>query len=144
VRPLMNKLPFLIVLFAVALTAGQAGATTSTSASEATKVRAALANQMSLYNQARWRPMYRTFAPRVRSRCPYPEFVAEVKAIRGVFGRMALRHVVVRVAGKRATATYQQLAGGKVVAAMTAKRPDKFVRIGNRWFDDLDWGSPCT
>jgi len=57
---------------------------------------------------------------------------------------MALRHVVVRVAGKRATATYQQLAGGKVVAAMTAKRPDKFVRIGNRWFDDLDWGSPCT
>jgi hypothetical protein len=26
---------------------------------------------------------------------------------------------------------------------MTAKNPDKFVRIGKRWFDDLDAGSPC-
>jgi hypothetical protein len=56
---------------------------------------------------------------------------------------MALQHVVVHVAGRRASATYRQLAGGKVVGVMTVKNPDKFVRIGDRWFDDLDAGSPC-
>jgi hypothetical protein len=97
-----------------------------------------------LWNQARWKPMYATLAPRVRSRCPYPRFVVEVKVSRALVGRVALRNVVVRVAGRHASATYQQLAGGEVVGAITAKHPDKFVRIGDRWFDDLDSGSPCA
>jgi hypothetical protein len=135
----------LLVGLALALTAGQASAVSSGRTSEATKVRAVLVNQMRLYNQARWRPMYRTFAPRVRSRCPYPRFVVEMKGIKAlVGGPMAVRRVVVRVSGRRATATYQQLAGGKVFASVTANRPDKFVRIGDRWFDDLDYGSPCS
>ena len=141
----MRKLPlFLLVLFALAIMAGQAVATTSPSASEATKVRALLVNQTRLWNQARWKPMYRTLAPRVRSRCPYPRFVEEVKFDRALVGRLALRNVVVRVAGRHASATYQQVAAGKVVGAMTVKHPDKFVRIGDRWFDDLDSGSPCS
>lgn len=140
----MRKLPSLLILFAVAFTAGQAFATTSSSASEATKVRAVLVNQTRLWNQARWKPMYRTLAPRVRTRCPYPRFVEQVKLYRTVLGRLALRNIVVRVAGRHASATYQQVAAGKVVGVMTVKHPDKFVRIGDRWFDDLDSGSPCS
>jgi hypothetical protein len=45
---------------------------------------------------------------------------------------------------QQASATYQQVAAGKVVGTMTAAHPDKFVRIGDRWFDDLDSGSPCA
>jgi len=133
-----------LVGLALTLTAAQAGATTSSSASEATKVRAVLATQTRLFNQQRWRPLYRTLAPRVRSRCPYRRFVDEVGLARVVAGRMALHNIVVHVAGRRASATYTQLAGGKVVAVMTVKNPDKFVRIGDRWFDDLDYGSPCS
>ena len=142
----MRKLPLLLlVLFALAIMAGQAVATTSSSASEATRVRALLANQTRLWNQARWKPMYRTLAPRVRTRCPYPRFVEQVKLDRVLVGRLALRNVRVRVAGRHASATYQQIAaGGKVVGAITVKHPDKFVRIGDRWFDDLDSGSPCS
>jgi hypothetical protein len=89
--------------------------------------------------------LYRTYTKRVRARCPYPRFVEDVKLFRTlVGGRIALRNVRVRVAGRRASATYQMVAGGKVVSAMTAKHPDMFVRIGDRWFDDLDSGSPCS
>lgn len=134
----------LLASCAFALTAGRAAATTSGSMSETTKVRVLLVNQTRLFNQSRWRPMYRTYAPRVRSRCPYPRFVAELKAYRVSFGRLTLRNVRVRVSGRQASATYQQVASGKVVSAMTRTHPDKFVRIGDRWFDDFDSGSPCS
>ena len=135
-------LPFLVLL-AVALTAGRAAAIDSSSTSEATKVRALLATQTRLFNRSQWRPMYRTLAPRVRARCPYPRFVQEMQVFRTEGGRMTIRNVHVRVAGRHASATYTQLAGGKVAGVIPAKSPDKFVRIGRRWFDDLDAGSPC-
>ena len=89
--------------------------------------------------------MYRTLAPRVRSRCPYPRFVGEMKVMQALTGgRVVIRNIVVRVSGRRASAAYKMVAGGEVVGAPTVKNPDKFVRIGDRWFDDLDSGTPCS
>ena len=141
----MRKLAFLAVLFAFALTAGEAVPIDSNSKSESAKVRSLLVYQTRLFNEARWRPMYRTYAPRVRSRCSYSRFVQEAKQFRAlVGGPIALRNIRVRVAGRRASSTYQMVSGGKVIGGMTAKRPDSFIQIQGRWFDDLDSGSPCS
>jgi hypothetical protein len=140
----MRSLSLFLSLLAFALPLGNAGAVNSNSAGEPTKVRSLLVYQTGLFNQAQWNALYRTYTPRVRSRCPYRRFVREMNGLRALIGgRIGLRNVVVRVTGRRAAATYQFVARGKVVSAMTAKHPDIFVRIRERWLDDLDSGSPC-
>lgn len=112
-------------------------------ASEATKVRSLLLYQNGLFNQARWRPMWQTYTPRARSRCTYARFAATMKATRASVGRVATRNIVVRVSGRRAFVTYRMFAGSRLVGAATAKSPDLYARIGDRWFDDDDPGSIC-
>jgi hypothetical protein len=116
----------------------------SGSGSEKAKVRSLLAYQTRLTNEARWAQLYRTYAPHVRARCPYRRFAAAMNTIRTlVGGRISLRRVRIRVTGQRASATYEIVSRGHVVSSMRLRRPDLFVRIGGRWFDDSDAGSPC-
>ena len=141
------KKHFVLICLSLAflgLAAGTAGAGSSSSASEATKVRALLGYQARLINGSRWAALYRTYTSRVRARCPYRQFVAEMKTMRIVVGGpVSLRNVRIRVAGRRATASYQIIARGQVVSNMTARRPDIFTRLNGRWLDDVDSGSPC-
>jgi hypothetical protein len=118
-------------------------ARSSTSASEAPKVRAVLLYQVGLFNQARWRALWRTYTPRVHSRCSYSRFVAGMKPIRAAVGRVALRNLAIRVTGQRASVVYLIVGHGKVVGGATVRNPDVYTRIGGRWFDDIDADGRC-
>jgi hypothetical protein len=108
------------------------------------QVRSLLAYQTRLINQRRWAPLYRTYSPRVRARCPYRRFAAIMHTIRTLIGgRIAVRRLRVHVAEDEASATYEVVSRGRVVSRMTARRPDLYVRINGRWFDEADAGSPC-
>jgi hypothetical protein len=120
----------------------QAVAARSTT-TEAAKVRALLLYEVRLTNQARWRPLWRTYSPRVRSRCSYNLFVAGMKQIRTALGPFTLRNLAVRVRGRRAFVTYRIIGRGNVVGGAPARKPDVFVRIGGRWYDDFDADGEC-
>ena len=122
--------------------ASQALAARSTT-TEPAKVRAQLLYEVRLTNQARWRPMWRTYSPRVRSRCSYNLFVSRMRQIRAALGPFTLRKLAVRVRGQRAFVTYVIIGRGKVVGGAPAMRPDVFVRIGEHWFDDFDADGAC-
>jgi hypothetical protein len=134
-----------LVIFSCLVLAGfasQSVAARSTTP-EAAKVRALLLYEVGLTNQARWRPMWRTYSPRVRSRCSYNLFVARMRVIRAALGPFTLRNLAVRVRGQRAFVTYQIIGRGKVVGGAPAREPDVFVRIAGRWFDDFDAHGEC-
>jgi hypothetical protein len=54
---------------------------------------------------------------------------------------VATRNIVVRVSGRRAFVVYRIFAGSKLIGAATAN-PHLYARIGDRWFDDVDSGTP--
>ena len=111
---------------------------------EKAKVRALLAHQTQLINQARWAQLYRTQAPQVRARCPFRRFAAAMNTIRTlVGGRISLRKVRIQVSGARASATYDVVVRGQVISSSRTRNPDLFIRIGGRWYDDADAGSAC-
>ena len=112
-------------------------------ASEATKVRVLLAQEITLFNDTRWRSMWPLYAPRIRSRCSYTRFVAQMKPLRRATGRVALRAVSIRVTGTHAAVSYRIVAKGKVVGGTTVRNPDLFARVGGRWFDDFDPDGLC-
>jgi hypothetical protein len=122
--------------------ASQAVAARSTT-TEAAQVRAQLLYEVRLTNQARWRPMWRTYSPRVRSHCSYNLFVSGMSQIRATCGPFTLRKLAVRVRGRHAFATYEIIGRGKVVGGAPARRPDVFVRIDGRWFDEFDADGDC-
>jgi hypothetical protein len=136
----MRRLTVLIVLAAV--TAGLAVAAAA-GAGGATTPRGALLNQLRLFNAENWPAMYRTFTPRFRRSCPYRTFVAEGNAARKAFGRLSIRNVGVRISRNHASLTYQQLAQGAVIATVTRRQPDIYVRIGGRWYDEKDSVTSC-
>ncbi len=138
----MKRLSAICSCLVLAGFASQSVAARSTT-TEAAKVRAQLLYEVRLTNQARWRPMWRTYSPRVRSGCSYTRFVAGMRVIRAAYGPFSLRNLAVRVRGQRAFVTYQIIGRGKVVGGAAARKPDVFVRIGDRWFDDFDAGGEC-
>jgi hypothetical protein len=112
-------------------------------ASGAAKVRAVLLQEVTLFNQAHWRTLWRAYSPRVRSHCSYALFVARMKPLRRSVGPATLRNIRIRVTGRRASARYQIVARGKVVGGTPTTNPDVFARIGGRWFDDFDADGLC-
>ena len=111
--------------------------------SEATKVRAVLFQEVALFNQSRWQAAWKLYSPRVRARCSYTAFVAQMKPLRRAMGRVTLRNVRVRVTGQRASVTYRILAGDGVVGGKTASNPDLFLRVTGGWLDDFDRDGLC-
>lgn len=124
-----------VLAFAVAMPATGDGA--------ATTPRGTLLYQTRLFNAGNWPAMYRTFTRRFRASCPYRTFVAEGNAARKALGRLSVRNVGVRITRNRAALTYQQLAQGKVIATVTRRHPDLYVRIGGRWYDEMDSVTAC-
>ena len=102
------------------------------------KVRGLLLHQVDLFNHSRWRPLWLTYTPRFRSRCPYRNFVALETRARSALGRFSLRKIVVRVTRARAAVTYELVARSVVVDRATPNRPDVYVRISGRWYDEVD------
>jgi hypothetical protein len=124
----------LLVVFSTAAAALAAGAATGPKA----KVRGLLLDQVDLFNHSRWRPLWLTYTPRFRSRCPYRNFVAAETRARSALGRFSVRKIAVRVTRARAAVTYELVARGVVIDRATPKRPDLYVRISGRWYDEID------
>jgi hypothetical protein len=106
-------------------------------------VRAVLAHEVAMFNRKRWQPMWQMYSPRTRSHCSYRRFVVVMRSIRNATGVVALRNVTVRVTGWRGFAAYSIVANGRLVGGATAKKPDVYTRIGERWFDDFDADGLC-
>jgi hypothetical protein len=140
-KKLSAVLCFGLVLAALASQPATGGG--AASSSEAAKVRALLLTQMAQFNRGQWRALWLTYTPRVRSRCSYRQFVAREQASRAAYAPIRIRRVAIRVQGARAFATYQMLVRGQVVGGPTPRNPDVYARIGGRWLDDIDAGSPC-
>jgi hypothetical protein len=136
----MRRLTKLIVLATVAAGLSVAPATAT---SEATTPRGALLNQIRLFNAGNWPALYRTFTRRVRARCPYRTFVAQAREGRANVGRLGVRNIRVRRTGNRAALTYQNTARGVVFLTVTRRHPDIYVRIGDRWYDEVDSVTSC-
>jgi hypothetical protein len=102
------------------------------------KVRGLLLHQVDLFNHSRWRPLWLTYTPRFRSRCPYRNFVAVETRARSALGRFSLRKIAVRATRARAAVTYELVARGVVVDRATPRSPDVYVRISGRWYDEID------
>jgi hypothetical protein len=144
VRTVRQSLVIVISCLALAGVASQPSAARRTAPeSEATKVRAVLLQEVALFNQSRWQMAWKAYSPRVRSRCSYAAFVAAMKPVRRTTGRVTLRNVAIRVAGRRAAAGYRIYAGSKLVGGTTERNPDLFARVGGRWFDDFDPDGLC-
>jgi hypothetical protein len=138
IRP--SSLRRLIVQVAVtALTVASSAAATAVAATgPAAKVRGLLLHQVDLFNHSRWRPLWLTYTPRFRSKCRYRNFVAAETKARSVFGRFSVRRIVARVTRARAAVTYELVARGVVIDRATPTRPDVYVRISGRWYDEVD------
>jgi hypothetical protein len=126
----------------VALVAVAGGGAVALSADAATgpeaKVRGLLLHQVDLFNHSRWRPLWLTYTPRFRSRCPYRRFAALEARARSAVGRFSIRKIAVRVTRARAAVSYELLARNVVIDRATPKRPDIYVRIAGRWYDEID------
>jgi hypothetical protein len=107
--------------------------------------RATILRQVALFKQANWRAMYATYTPRFRRSCPYARFVRNSRQTRGVLGRnFELRGIRVRLeSARRALLAYRFVRNGRTIAEVTFRHRDVYVRIGSRWFDELDRVSAC-
>jgi len=118
--------------------AGAAALAAAAATGPAAQVRGLLLHQVDLFNQSRWRPLWLTYTPRFRSRCPYRRFVALETRARSAVGRFSIRKIAVRVTRARAAVSYDLLARGVVIDRATTSRPDVYVRISGRWYDEVD------
>lgn len=139
----MRTLTRFTVLAAVTAGLAVAAAAPATGSGEALTPRGTLLYQTRLFNAGNWPVMYRTFTRRFRASCPYSTFVAEGRAARKMAGRLSVRNIRVRQTGNRAALTYQNVAQGTVVQTVTRRHPDIYVRIGGRWYDEMDTVTSC-
>jgi hypothetical protein len=107
--------------------------------------RATIRLQASLLKQAKWREMYATYTPRFRRSCTYARFVRNGRQTRQILGpEFELRGIRVRMETRtRALLAYTFARGRRTLARVTFQHRDVYVRIGSRWFDELDRVSTC-
>jgi hypothetical protein len=107
--------------------------------------KAAINQQAALLKQAKWRAMYATYTARFKRACPYQRFVVGQKQTRSILGsNFQLRDIRVRMeTPRRALVAYRFVKGGRTVATVTFAHRDTYVKIGSRWFDELDIVSNC-
>ena len=92
-------------------------------------------------NASNWRPYYGLMGPRFHAKCTYSTFVARNSAVRQLFERASIKMISSRVQGSRAYLTYETIAP-PVKPFVT--RGDLFVKIGGRWYDELDPVTTCS
>ncbi len=115
------------------------------STSQAAEVRAVLVKQAGLLKEGRWRAMYATYTPRFRRSCPYAKFVSQSRQTRQILGpNFKLQGISVRAeTATRAIVAYRFVRDGRTIAQVTLKHRDVYVKIGSRWYDELDRVSAC-
>lgn len=139
----MSSFTRLLVLSAATAGLAVAAAAPATGTGEALTPRGALLYQTRLFNAGNWPALYRTYTRRFRASCPYRTFVAEGRTARNAVGRLSVRNIRVRVTRNRAALTYQNVAQSTVIQTVTRRHPDIYVRIGGRWYDEVDTVTSC-
>lgn len=131
-------LRFVLAALAVAVLAPVALAQSSTP-------KATLTQQASLFKQGKWKAMYATYTPRYRRACPYARFVTGQRQARSLIGTtFQLRGIQVRTETRtRAIVAYRFVRNGQTIANVTFRHRDVYVKIGSRWYDELDRVSSC-
>lgn len=131
-------LRFVLAALAVAVLAPVALAQSSTP-------KATLTQQASLFKQGKWKAMYATYTPRYRRSCPYARFVTGQRQARSLIGTtFQLRGIQVRTETRtRAIVAYRFVRNGRTIASVTFRHRDVYVKIGSRWYDELDRVTSC-
>ena len=99
--------------------------------------------QTELLKQRRWADLYQSYSPRFRRQCPFAPWRAELDAAWPQVRTANTVGIRATIRGNRARVTYRLVLAGKVVDRATAASPDIYVRIGNRWYDELDGHTGC-
>ncbi|HET8651226.1 MAG TPA: hypothetical protein VFM13_01515 [Gaiellaceae bacterium] len=112
---------------------------------QGTTPKATLTQQASLFKQGKWKAMYATYTPRFRRACPYSRFVTGQRRARSLLGtNFQLRGIRVRMETRtRAVVAYRFVRNGQTIANVTFSDRDVYVKIGPRWYDQLDRASSC-
>lgn len=107
--------------------------------------KATITQQASLFKQGKWKALYATYTPRFRRACPYSRFVTGQRRARSVLGtNFQLGGIRVRMETRtRAVVAYRFVRNGQTIANVTFSHRDLYVKIGSRWYDQLDRVTSC-
>ncbi len=126
----------LVTVLAVALVGVPAAAGADGGASPADVIRL----EDSFTRTGKFAQLYRLFTPRFRATCPYATFAEPAKNHRFTLQGVRYRIVGQRVTGTKAYVHWQYLRRDLVVADIVG---DLYVKIGGRWFDEVDKVTQC-
>ena len=91
--------------------------------------------------------MYDTFSPQQHAVCPFDKFVdaingSEQSRVDFDVSRFSIEQEKVRIVADKAFVTYISKYDGQVIDTASDANPDAYVKIGGKWYDDLDSHSP--
>ncbi len=137
-----------LALCAVAIACSSGAPTlapTSTLEPDATVIRQLVEREFMQLRERDWRGVYENYSPSFRAACPYAAFEQfELSSISGIDpARMTVSDVRVRVEGDQAYVTYIYEYDGQGVSTIDASAPDVFVKVGERWYDEIDTHVEC-
>jgi hypothetical protein len=110
------------------------------------EVRSVFDRQVAAIRSGRFGEAHDRFAPDVRRACPIDAWVAGFEPFLEAGGDLSLldySHVEVRVTGDEASVSYALRYDGRVVREVGEPDPDRYVRIGGRWYDAADPSTAC-
>ena len=132
------------VLSCTIVLAGGLGTPGAEASSPRAAVTALIHAQDAAYNARDWKLFYSYFSPRYKSACPYARWE---KADSTDPSNKFPEHTVVtniRFAGATtAYVAYKIYWHTTVVEQVFPGYPDKYVRIGGRWYDEIDGHTTC-
>jgi hypothetical protein len=67
----------------------------------------------------------------------------QVATRRAIGAPIAVRAIRVRVTRRRARVTYTLFLGGHAITVVRPARPDLYVKLGRRWYDEGDGITTC-
>ena len=104
--------------------------------------RALILLQTDLFNAGDWRNLWLTFSPKFRARCDFQIWRARLRRDRGSTNprEKVVELTIKRVGTTKALATYVVHRNGRF--AYSGKN-DVYVKIGKRWYDELDHETEC-
>ena len=92
------------------------------------------------FNAGAWHDYWNLMSARFHGSCLYATFVARNEQARNIAGRASVKVLSSRVSGSHAYLTYKTM-GTKIQPIIT--KNDMFVRVGGRWYDELDSATRC-
>jgi hypothetical protein len=110
------------------------------------QVRSVFERQVAAIRSGRFEDAHARFAPDVRRACPIDMWVAGFEPLLEAGGDLSLldyTDVEIRVSGDEASVSYALRYDGRVVREVREPEPDRYVRIGGRWYDAADPSTAC-